>query len=276
MNLSLEGQTVVIVGGAHGIGWSIAREFYEEGCHVAILDIAAETPSKTQELAGGVDAKSKTAAPSVRGWCVDITDERETNRVFQEVLTDLGDFRHVVVAAGIGSGKFGFPYWNLQPRDWKRVLEVNLLGVVNVAHACCESIRSKPDGSITLLASVAGQIGSQTDPPYSAAKAGVINFGQCMAKDLAPFGIRVNTICPGMVQTDLNRSVWQAWNDQQAADQQRDYEDWADEKVARVVPLGRWQTPADIAGLAVYLASPRARNITGQTLNVDGGFVMHW
>ena len=79
-----------------------------------------------------------------------------------------------------------------------------------------------------------------------------------------------------MIKTAVNRSVWQAWYDQQPPDQRRSYEDWAGEKVRQVAPLGRWQTGEDIAALAAFLASPRARNITGQTMNVDGGQVMHW
>lgn len=126
------------------------------------------------------------------------------------------------------------------------------------------------------MASVAGQIGSQTDPPYSASKAANINFAQCLAKDLARYNIRVNVVNPGMVRTPLNRQVWQAWSDQQAPEKRRSYEDWADEKVQTVVPLGRWQEPEDVANLVVFLSSTRATQITGQTINVDGGQVMHW
>src|SRR5262249_18226577 len=126
------------------------------------------------------------------------------------------------------------------------------------------------------LASVAGQIGSQTDPPYSASKAALINFGQCAAKDLAPYQVRVNVLCPGMVKTELNRAVWEAWARQQAPGEEKRYEEGAGEKIERVVPLGRWQEPEDIANMAVFLASERGKNITGQTINVDGGFVMHW
>ena len=125
------------------------------------------------------------------------------------------------------------------------------------------------------FASVAGQVGSQTDPPYSAAKAAVINFVQCMAKDLGPYGVRVNALSPGMVETPLNRSVWAAWNERQSPDSRRSYEEWAQEKVETVAPLGRPQEPREIADAVVFLASERARNITGQTLNVDGGQVMH-
>jgi NAD(P)-dependent dehydrogenase (short-subunit alcohol dehydrogenase family) len=126
------------------------------------------------------------------------------------------------------------------------------------------------------IASIAGQIGSQTDPPYSASKAAVINFMQCAAKDLAPFGVRVNALCPGMVKTELNRSVWAAWAARQQPEGRQSYEEWAGEKIKRMVPLGRWQDQEDIAAMVVFLASKKAKNVTGQTINVDGGMVMHW
>jgi len=125
------------------------------------------------------------------------------------------------------------------------------------------------------LVSVAGQVGSQTDPPYSAAKAGLINFVQCAAKDLAPHGVRVNALAPGMVKSDLNRSVWAAAQATRAESERIGYEEWGRDKVKKVAPLGRWQEPSEMAAMAVYLASNRAINITGQTINIDGGQVMH-
>src|SRR6202008_1858415 len=130
---------------------------------------------------------------------------------------------HVVFAVAVGSGKFGFPFWNLTPEDWPRVLTVNVMGGVNVAHAFAPTLVEARSGTMLFLASVAGQIGSQTDPPYSASKAALINFAQCAAKDLAPYGVRVNSLCPGMVQTALNRSVWEAWARQQPEGQRQDY-----------------------------------------------------
>jgi NAD(P)-dependent dehydrogenase (short-subunit alcohol dehydrogenase family) len=187
----------------------------------------------------------------------------------------IGEVDHVVFSVGVGSGRFGFPFWKLEPRDWPRALEINLLGAVNVAHAFAPQFVRRRKGSMLFLVSVAGQIGSQTDPPYSAAKAGLINFAQCAAKDLAPYGVRVNALSPGMVRTDLNESVWRASQANLAPDQRQDYESWAAEKIRKVSPLGQWQTPEEFGAMAVFLASDHARNITGQTINIDGGQVMH-
>jgi 2-hydroxycyclohexanecarboxyl-CoA dehydrogenase len=96
-----------------------------------------------------------------------------------------------------------------------------------------------------------------------------------MAKDLASQGIRVNSVCPGMVETPLNRGVWKAWNDRRPPEKTQSYDEWAQEKIHTVVPLGRWQAASDIADMVLFLSSLRAAQVTGQTINVDGGFVMH-
>ncbi len=269
MQLRLDDHAAVIVGGASGIGLAIAKELAREGCRVGIVDRSDETERVASEIAPVGDAKCV-------GLVADVTEYAAVQAAAVRLNQELGQVQHVVFAVGCPSGKFGFPFWNLQPADWERAIRVNLLGAVNTAHAFAPSLIEQKFGTLLFISSVAGQIGSQTDPPYSAAKAGLINFAQVCAKDLAPYNVRVNTICPGMVQTPLNRAVWQAWHDQQPADQRRTYEDWAGEKIRKVCPLGRWQTPEDIAALAVFLASDRAANITGQTMNVDGGFVMHW
>ena len=269
MDLELAGDVAVVVGAAKGIGRAISEAFASEHCHVAVTDVdpaVTEVASTLQEQYG----VQTFGVPS------DATDYTALRDFAARTEANIGPGVHVVYAAGVGSGKYGFPFWNLEPADWDRVLRVNLLGAVNTAHAFTPRLVERRRGTLLFLSSIAGQIGSQTDPPYSAAKAGLINFAQCAAKDLAPYDVRVNTICPGMVQTAVNRSVWQAWYGQQPPEQRRGYDDWAGEKVRRVVPLGRWQTCEDIAALAIFLASPQARNITGQTLNVDGGQVMHW
>ena len=118
-------------------------------------------------------------------------------------------------------------------------------------------------------------MGSQTDPPYSAAKAAIVNFMQVVAKDFASYNVRANAISPGMIQTTLNKSVWAAWNERQDEADKKSYEAWAGEKISTICPLGRWQEPSDIGKMAVFLASKAAKNVTGQTVNVDGGIIMH-
>ncbi len=263
MNLGLAGSVALVVGGARGIGRAIAAAFAEEGCRVGVWDVSPDVHTTATELGS-------------TGWQVDVTDNAAVRGAATETWAKLGAVDHIVFAVGIGSGKFGFPFWQLDPADWARVLQVNLVGAASVAHAFAPKFAERKRGTMLFLASVAGQIGSQTDPPYSASKAGLINFAQCAAKDLAPFGVRVNCLCPGMIKTPLNRSVWQAWADRQPPETRTEYEAWAAEKIAKIVPLNRWQTPEDIAAMAVFLASDRAANVTGQTINVDGGYVMHW
>ncbi len=269
METQLAKKRVVVVGSARGIGLAVAQAFAAEKAHVAFLDRDASVESAAAETA---HSNGTTTLSRV----VDVTDFAAVKQTAQSIEATWGGVDHVVFAVGIGSGKFGFPYWNVEPSDWPRVFEVNVFGAVHVSHAFQTTLRQQSNGSMLFLSSVAGQIGSQTDPPYSASKAALINFAQCAAKDLAAYGIRVNTICPGMVRTALNRSVWQAWNDQQPEEKRQTYESWTDDKIRKVVPLNRWQEPGDIAAMAVFLASERGRNITGQTINVDGGFVMHW
>ncbi|MCB1022543.1 MAG: SDR family oxidoreductase [Acidobacteria bacterium] len=258
MDLEINGHVAVVTGGASGIGLACARALAKEGCSVAVWDLA---PGPA-ELAHSVQ--------------LDIRDLAAVEAAVAATEAALGPIRHLVHAAAIGSGKFGFPFTNLAPRDWPRVLEVNIQGMVHVAQAVSAGMVARKAGTMVFIGSVAGQIGSQTDPPYSATKAAGINFAQCLAKDLAPHDIRVNTVNPGMVQTPLNKGVWQAWNDQQPPEKQRSYEEWGLEKVRAVAPLGRWQQTEDIADMVAFLSSARARQVTGQTVNVDGGQVMHW
>ncbi len=256
MKLNLEAQSVAVFGAANGIGRAISEGFLSEGCRVRGFDRDANPRPLRQagDLAKG-----------------DVTSFDEVS-AFAEIVEEVD---HVVFSVGAGSGKFGFPFWKLDPADWARVLEINLIGAVNVAHAFAPKLIKRGRGSMLFLVSVAGQMGSQTDPPYSAAKAGLINFMQCVAKDLAPYGVRANALSPGMVRTDLNESVWAASQGGLSESARQEYSAWADEKIRKVSPLGRWQTTEEFAAMAVFLASEHAKNITGQTINIDGGQVMH-
>ena len=262
MKLHLSGHVAVVTGGASG-GRAIAVGFRAEGCRVIVWD-------------SDPDVEDTAAEFEALGLQVDVSDQAAVADAFRQTEAGLGAIDHLVHAAAIGSGKVGAPFTNIDPDDWTKVLEVNILGMVNVAHVVAPGMVERKRGTMVFLGSVAGQIGSPTDPPYSASKAASINFAQCMARDLAKYGVRVNTVCPGMVKTPLNESVWRAWHEQQVPGARKPYEEWAAEKVRAVVPLGRWQKPEDIADMVVFLSSDRAGEVTGQTINVDGGYVMHW
>jgi 2-hydroxycyclohexanecarboxyl-CoA dehydrogenase len=280
MDLGLEGQVVAVFGAARGIGEAIAEAFMAESANVAAIDRDASVMDVAEQLPLLRTARRRPLQEAedhlALGLVADVTDYAAVHRAAEAVRQYFGQCDHVVFAVGMGSGKFGFPFWNLEPGDWEQVLRVNLIGAVHVAHAFAPMLVQAASGTMLFISSVAGQIGSQTDPPYSAAKAGLINFAQCAAKDLAPHGVRVNTLCPGMVKTPLNRSVWEAWNKRQPESQRQSYEEWSADKIRRLVPLNRWQEPEDIAAMAVFLASQQGQNIVGQTINVDGGYVMHW
>lgn len=256
MQLNLLGQTVVVLGAAKGIGRAIAEGFLAEGCRVRGFDRDPQPAPLTAP--GDITAGDATSYEAVQAFA-----------------QACGEVDHVVFAVGAGSGKFGFPFWNLEPSDWARVLDINLVAAANAAHAFAPAMARRRRGTLLFITSVAGQVGSPTDPPYSAAKAGLINFMQVAARDLAPYGVRANALAPGMVRTDLNASVWAAGQRALPEAQRQDYTTWAEEKIRKIAPLGRWQTPAEFAAMAVFLASEHAANITGQTLNIDGGQVMH-
>jgi 2-hydroxycyclohexanecarboxyl-CoA dehydrogenase len=268
MDLELNGHVAVVTGAASGIGLACAHGLAREGCRVAVWDRSANVDETAGLISGYLGSSSL-------GLVVDVSDFAEVEAAVQKTEAALGPISHLVHAAAIGSGKFGFPFSNLEPNDWPRVLEVNVLGMVNVAHAIATGMVARRQGTMVFIGSVAGQIGSQTDPPYSASKAAGINFAQCLAKDLAPHNVRVNTVNPGMVRTPLSRQIWQAWSDQQTPDRRRSYEDWARAKVRAVAPLGRCQDAEDVADMVAFLSSARADQVTGQTINVDGGQVMH-
>jgi 2-hydroxycyclohexanecarboxyl-CoA dehydrogenase len=203
MDTGLAGDVVAVLGAAGGIGAAIAHAFAAEGCPVALFDRRPQVG----DVAGAIRAAHGVP---VLDALVDATDYAAVREAATATVGALGGCQHVVVAVGAGSGKIGMPFWSLEPADWDGVVGANLMSCVHAAHAFVPYLVPQRRGSLCFLSSVAGQIGSQTDPPYSAAKAAVLNFMQCAARDLAAHGVRVNAVSPGMVKTALNRSVWAA------------------------------------------------------------------
>lgn len=265
MDLELEEEVVIVFGAARGIGFATAQRFEREGATCCwadrdegIVKVAAEHSIHPNEFSAHIDA----------------TDLDAVSKFVANVFEIHGRIDHVVSAIGVGSGRYGEPFWNLPTDVWETVIRGNLMTAVNIAHAVGPLMSKRRKGTLAFLSSVAGQIGSTTDPPYSASKAALISFVQCAARDLAPHGVRVNAFSPGMVKTQLNQDVWRAWRDS-AATNDLSYEDWAEQKLRRVAPMARWQTADEVASTIAFIASRHAANITGQTINIDGGQVMH-
>ncbi len=256
----IHNEHTVIVGAAEGMGPVIAQHFVQQGAILSLLDRKSSVKAVAQEL-------------GATGHVADVTDWDALQTVAR-ACEETRPVTHVLYVVGMGSGKSGFPFWRLTPDDWPRVYQVNVQGAVHVVHAFVEPMVARGKGSFVLLSSVSGQHGARNDPPYSAAKAALINFGQIMALDLAPHGLRANLIAPGIVDTPMQYRVYEANTARLDPEERPDYMTWMCEKLARLVPLNRPQTADDIAQAALYLCSEAARNVTGQVLNVDGGWIM--
>jgi NAD(P)-dependent dehydrogenase (short-subunit alcohol dehydrogenase family) len=166
------------------------------------------------------------------------------------------------------------PFTNQDRADWEPVLAVNAVGTFLCSKEAALRMVPRGRGAIVNISSVSARMASQTDPVYSASKAAVITFTQLSAKDLAPHGIRVNAICPGMLRTAFYREQYEAAVARDPSVAELGEERYFAEKAQRLIPLGRGQQPADVANAVLFLASDLASCITGQTLNVDGGLVM--
>ena len=155
MDLCLRDDVAVVVGGASGIGRAIATAFLAEGERAAVFDIAVPTA-----------ADDRSAS-----FQADVADCAAVMRAANEVRSRFGRVDHVVFAAGVGSGKFGFPFWKLDPADWDRVLRINLVGAAT-SPMPSRGLAEQKRGTMLFLASVAGQMGSQTDPPIARGRRG--------------------------------------------------------------------------------------------------------
>ena len=264
--MDLNDRVAIITGAGRGIGRAIAEKMAAYGASVVVADLDADNAANS---AAGI----REAHPSVEALStgVDITDRNSVARLASEAADRFGKIDILVNNAGI----IGAPGWEErnQPNesDWDQIYEVNVKGVANASDIVAEYMKPNSFGKIVNIASGAGRQGSPGNPPYNVSKAGVISLTQAYALELAPFNINVNAICPGLLWTPM-------WDRIATRNINMD-EDLSDltprrafEKVVEArIPLGREQTPEDIGNLAVFLASDLAMNITGQSVNVNGG-----
>lgn len=263
------GMVVAITGAGQGIGRGLALAFASQGARVAVSDIDAGRAAATADelRAQGAEAVATAA---------DVTRAEDCAALVAQAVKAFGRLDVMLCNAGIMQLK---PLLELSGDDWDRMLAVNVKGTFLTLQAAARQMLAqeplaagRPHGKIITMASIAGRSGAGAIAgliaPYRASKAAVISLTQSAAFNLAP-RVTVNAICPGLVETDMWRQMDRDWTALLGVPQGQAWE----QRVA-AVPMGRPQTPGDVAGLAAFLASPAADYMTGQSINIDGGLMM--
>jgi len=246
----LDGRAAIVTGAASGIGRASARRFAAEGARVLCFD-RAESVFETAEMitvAGG-------QALAVTG---DAGDEADIKALIDRAVADFGGLDVVYANAGVSGGLT--PMEEIDADFWMNVLRINLIGPFLAIKHASPLMRAAAKGSIICTASVAGLRSGAGGMPYSASKAGVINLVQTAANVLYGTGVRVNAICPGLIETGMTAPIYH-----QARAR------GTEEKIGQLNPLKRGGEPEEIAGAALFLASDDSSYVNGQAIVVDGG-----
>jgi len=245
----LAGRRVLVTGAASGIGLAIARLFRQEGAAVAMLDRDEARLAKAR-----VDGAATVTC--------DVADERAVRAGVAQAVSALGGLDGIVNSAGIDLMR---PFEQMTAAEWAAVLAVDLTGPMLVCHAALPALKRAGRGTIVNIASGAALRPLEQRTAYCAAKAGLVMFGKTLAVDLAAQHIRVNAICPGIIDTPLFRSSWEGAADPEA-------------ELARILEryvIKRPGEPEEIAQAALYLTSDESSFVTGAALAVDGGRTFH-
>jgi 2-hydroxycyclohexanecarboxyl-CoA dehydrogenase len=250
----LKGKTVLLTGGANGIGAAIAKRLAEEGCQIGILDLDA---AGAEKVAGEIKAAGGKASVHT----VDISDYDAVKRAVEAFEVASGPVSFLVNNAGWDRAA---NFLDTNPEFWKKIVAINLYGPLNVSHIVLKGMASRGFGRVVNIASDAGRVGSSGEAVYSACKGGMIAFSKTLARELVSKGVVVNTLCPGPTDTAILQSFLDGPDGAKIA-----------EGLKRAIPMRRLGQPEDYPGLVAFFLSDDAAYITGQTISVSGGLTMH-
>lgn len=243
----LKGKVALITGGARGIGKEIALTFAKEGAGIVICDVNLEELESTRDEIKGFN-------DSVMVFKTDVSNLREVEEMAGNILDNLKRIDILINNAGITRDAL---ILRLDEADWDKVIAVNLKGAFNCTKAVARTMLKQRQGRIINIASIIGLAGNAGQANYAASKAGIIGLTKSAAKELASRGITVNAIAPGFIRTDMTDRLPQEIREQ----------------MLKQIPMGKFGSPGDVAGAALFLASEAAGYITGQVIIVDGGMV---
>ncbi len=264
--MDLSQKVALVTGSSRGIGRAISTKMAEYKATVILTDMRI---SDLGEVA--TDIKQKFPGTIIESMELDVTNQSSVDQVITDAFDNFGQIDILVNNAGI----VGASGWENRAVsgdiDWDQIYSVNVKGVARMSHAVAKLMKTRTYGKIVNIASMAGRQGKPWNTPYHASKAGVISITQAYALELAPFNVNVNAICPGLLWTPLWDRI--ATRNIKLDNKLKDLtpRELFEQIVADMTPLGREQTPEDIGNLAVFLASDLAVNITGQSINVNGG-----
>jgi NAD(P)-dependent dehydrogenase (short-subunit alcohol dehydrogenase family) len=245
---SLEGKTALVTGASRGIGKAIALGYAELGADVAVL---ARGTTALEELADKIEGFGRRAL-------VLTCDVNVEDQIRESVATALREFGQLdVVVNNAGGFDHVGPFLELGAADWQQVLRVNLDSVIQFCRAAGPHLVKRGTGSVINMSSIAGLAGVPMLSTYAVAKAGILSLTRTLAAEWAGSGVRVNTLTPGWTSTELTRNF--AGNPEVSAG------------LLHAVPAGRWGSPEDVLGAAVFLASDASALVTGSVLTIDGG-----
>ncbi len=250
MSDQLAGKRTVITGAGSGIGRASAKLFAANGASVLAVDLS----DGVHQTVSDINAAGGTAVAVV----ADAADEAAVESFIGQCVERWGGIDAIYANAGIGGG--GKPLAELTTADWERTLRVNTIGpFLAIKHASRHMV-PQGGGSIIMTASVAGLRANAGGPDYSASKAGVISLAQTCAYQLYGTGVRVNAICPGLIETGMTRAMFERARARDRGD-----------RIGQVNATARYGQPEEIAAMALFLASDAASYVNGQALPVDGG-----